>query len=127
MRVPADHYSLVLDHPKQVRHLADHSTHRRRVRQLRNTPDPIELQSNQGLTLGMFAADRTSNLLHLDGLASLGFLAHEHSRNHSVTACSPSLSRRRACSAETLMLRRPATERGLSWCLRASKVARTML
>src|SRR5579883_80811 len=45
----------------------------------------------------------------------------------SAAASASAPSRRRACRAETLMLRRAATERGESWCLSASNVARTML
>src|SRR5579883_1792224 len=45
----------------------------------------------------------------------------------STDACSASTSRRRACKVETFTLRRAATERGESWCLSASKVARTTL
>src|SRR6185437_6836344 len=47
--------------------------------------------------------------------------------DYSAVASASPPSRRRDCSVETLMLRRAATERGESWCLSASKVARTTL
>src|SRR3569832_1397772 len=47
--------------------------------------------------------------------------------NYSAVASASPPSRRRDCSVDTLMLRRAATERGESWCLSASKVARTTL
>jgi hypothetical protein len=46
---------------------------------------------------------------------------------YSVAAASVSVSRRRACSDDTLMFRRAATARGESCRFKASKVARTML
>jgi hypothetical protein len=46
---------------------------------------------------------------------------------YSVAAASASVSRRRACSDDTLMFRRAATARGESCRFKASKVARTML
>src|SRR4029078_9068416 len=47
--------------------------------------------------------------------------------NYSAVASASPPSRRRDCSVDTLMSRRAATERGESWCLSASKVARTKL
>ena len=69
------------------------------------------------------APHRAAGLLDLDGFV---FAGHDAFPAYSVAA-SLSAPWRRACSAETLMLRRAATERGESWCLSASKVARTML
>src|SRR6267142_1309738 len=48
------------------------------------------------------------------------------SNSYSAVCSASPPSRRRACSADTLMLRRAATERGESWRLSASKVARAM-
>src|SRR5215471_12190466 len=123
--------SLALDHPHEVRDLADHAADRGRVGQRRDAADAVEPKPDQGCTLGVLAADRTADLLHAKRLAAaFGRLAHGlpmRPRRYSVAACSASTSRRRACRADTLMLRRPATERGLSWCLSASNVARTIL
>src|SRR5690349_2551489 len=108
-------------------HLRDHAAGRRRIGQLRHPADLVEPQPDQGFPLAVVAARGAPGLLNLDGLA--GTLAHSllHHPLYS-TACSPSApSRRRACSADTLMLRRAATERGESCRLSASKVARTML
>ena len=64
------------------------------------------------------------------GLADLldgdGLLVSHRSLPHA-SAPAPSASPRRACRADTLRPRRAATERGLSSCFSASKVARTRL
>src|SRR5262249_37112197 len=109
--------------------LGQHAAGLRRIRQLRDAPDPVEAQSDQRLALGVMAADRAADLLDFDRLVGLAHvvLPARLIRVQSA-ACSPSpSSRRRACRVDTLMLRREATERGESWRLSASKVARTML
>jgi hypothetical protein len=76
-----------------------------------------------------------ANYLHLELLDLYRLLAVEfvaaigevRSLGYSVAAASASVSRRRACSDDTLMLRRAATARGESCRFKASKVARTML
>src|ERR1700733_1595419 len=106
--------------------LGDHAADRRRIGQFGDTADLVELEPNQRFALGVHPARRAAGLPDLDGLAGLFVSVHDVLRTHSAV-CSASTSRRRACSAETLMLRRAATERGESWCLSASKVARTTL
>src|SRR5690242_14967607 len=98
----------------------DHSTHGRIVGQRLPPPDLVEPEPDQGGALLARPPDRAADLLDGDGLALFG---HAHASAGSAA----SVSRRRACSVDTLMPRRAATPRGLSSCLRASKVARTML
>src|ERR1043166_3094777 len=117
--------SLVLDHTHDVVNSADHAARRRRVGQFGHAADLVELQSDQRLALPVVAAGGAAGLFDLDRLAVTHVALHLPAQS---AACSPSpASRRRACNADTLMLRRAATERGESWCLSASKVARTML
>src|SRR5579864_6441754 len=107
-----------------MRHLGDHAARCRRILQLSDAADAIQAEADQRLALIVPAPDRATGLFDPD------FLRGGHGRvpTHSVAAAaSPSVSRRRACSADTLTLRRAATERGESWCFNASKVARTML
>src|SRR5262249_25387193 len=97
-------------------------------RQLLDPPDPVEPEPDQGLALGMMAPDRAADLLDLDHLVCLAHLGLRPPAPAQSVACSPSpRSRRRDCKVETLILRRAATERGLSWRCSASNVARTML
>src|SRR4029079_6092817 len=104
----------------------------RRILKLGNPADLVELEADQRRTLRVVAADRAAGLLDLDRLCGLGHrLDSEWRENmrlvvYSATA-SASPPTRRDCSADTLMLRRAATERGESWCFSALKVARTML
>src|SRR5271163_3661797 len=116
-----------------MRHLGDHAAQGRRVDKLGDAADLVELETDQRLTLGMIPTHRAADLPDLDGLAGMLFCRAIHRAIHGLlppsqsAGCSASTSRRRACSAETLTLRRAATVRGESWCLSASKVARTTL
>src|SRR5260370_30851887 len=66
---PAGHEFLFLaDHAQEVLDLRDHAAGLRRVGNLGGAPDPVELEPDQGLALGMVAADWTSDLLALDHL-----------------------------------------------------------
>src|SRR6202023_1825594 len=100
------------------------------VLQLGHPADLVELEADQRLTLRVMAADRAAGLLDLDHLCGLGHRHNSVTRetrvDYSVTT-SASPPTRRACSVDTLMLRRAATERGESCCFSASKGARTML
>src|SRR5712691_4292013 len=120
--------SLAVHHPHQMPHLGDHAPRLRSVGQLAHAADAVEAEPDQRLALRMLAANCAADLLDLDhfvGLAHLGLPALTLAQS---AACSASpVSRRRPCSVDTLMLRRAATERGESWCLSASNVARTML
>src|SRR5262245_63121134 len=108
--------------------LFDHAAGRRCVRHVRDAADPVEPEPDQGRALGMVAADRAAGLLDLDGFRCFAHLRLPPPSAVQSAACSLSpSSRRRDCSVDTLMLRRAATERGESWRLSASKVARTML
>src|SRR5262245_61095456 len=118
--------SLLLDHADEVVNLGDHAAGLGCIGQLGYATDAVEPEPDQGLALSVVASHWTPDLLDLDRLAVA--LAHgdlQHSAVHS-TACSASpASRRRACRVDTLTLRRAATERGGSWRLSASNVART--
>src|SRR4029450_4273535 len=98
--------------------LGDHAAGLRGIRQFGDAPDPVEAEPDQRLALRMMAPDRAA------GLVDLG---HFFARAQAAPCSLSPTSRRRACRVETLMLRRAATERGESWRLSASKVARTML
>src|SRR6202521_914735 len=63
-RLPVDDAHEMLD-------LADHAPRLRRVQKLGNAADAVEPQADQRLPLSMDAADRTADLLHLDGLCCL--------------------------------------------------------
>src|SRR5262249_36286962 len=52
--------------PHQVLHLGEHAAGRRRVGDFSHAADAIEPEADQGLALGMMAADRAANLLNLD-------------------------------------------------------------
>src|SRR5450755_2322322 len=110
--------------------LCDHAANCRGVMQLGDPADLVELEADQCLALRVMAADRAAGLLDLDHLCGLGHRHNSESADRALiysatTSASPPT--RRDCRVETLMLRRAATERGESWCLSASKVARTML
>src|SRR3989442_13310626 len=111
--------------------LCDHAADRRRVLQLGDPADLVELQSDQRRPLRVVAADRAAGLLDLDRLCGLGHCLQLRKALiarvvYSATA-SASPPTRRDCSVDTLMLRPAATERRESLCFRASHVARTML
>src|SRR6185312_1722578 len=120
----------LLHHLDQMRDLGDHAARCRRVDQLGDAADLVEPETDQRLTLGVIPAHRAADLLDLDGLAGLlvrSRAIHWLLPPSQSAGCSASTSRRRACSAETLTLRRAATVRGESCRLSASKVARTTL
>src|SRR6476660_8135051 len=98
--------------------LGDHAANCRRVLQLGDTTDLVELEANQRRALRVMAADCAAGLLDLDRLCGLGHDNNSESArvvalNYSATT-SASPPTRRACRVETLMLRRAATERGES-------------
>src|SRR5580704_208975 len=108
-----------------MRDLGDHAAGLRRIDQFGHPADLVELEPDQRFALVMRPAYWAADLLYLDGFFCV---AHCVLRNiQSATAASASTSRRRACSAETLTLRRAATDRGESCRLSASNVARTTL
>src|SRR3954454_9444445 len=101
-------------HTHEMLDLRDHAAGRWIVRQLRHTPDAIEPKPDQCLALAMMPPRRTAGLLDLDNLVALAHFelpARLHAPQSAAWSPSPP-SRRRACSADTLMLRRSATERG---------------
>src|SRR6516162_179469 len=122
-------HGLVLHDFDEVGDLGDHAAGLRRIDQLGDTADLVEPKPDEGFALRMIAAHRAAGLPHFDGLACpFGAIHWRAPRALDQSAgASASTSRRRACSAETLTLRRAATERGESWRLSASKVARTTL
>src|ERR1043166_9710026 len=117
---------LVVHCPHEMLDLRDHAAGRRRVRQFGHATDLVETQSDQRFALAVVTADCAAGLLHLDQFASLAHIGlPKHLEGQSVAGSPSPTSRRRACRADTLMLRRAATERGESWCFTASKGART--
>src|ERR1700740_2585738 len=99
--------------------LSDHAANLRGILQLGGAADLVELQPDQRRALRVMAADRAAGVLDLDRLCGLGHrLELRNARKgagcrYSATA-SASPPTRRDCSADTLMLRRAATERGES-------------
>src|SRR5262249_9128935 len=113
-----------IHHAHQVADPGDHAAGHGGVGQFLDPADLVEPEADQGLALDVMAPRRASGLLDLHGFPLVGHVAKPLAQS---LAASASPSRRRACRAETLMPRRAATARGESWCLSASKVARTML
>src|ERR1700738_4924088 len=108
---------LLADDADEMLNLCDHAANRRRILQFGDPPDLVELQADQRLALRVVAADRAVGLLDLDHLCGLGHRHNSVTRGARVvysatTSASPPT--RRACSVDTLMLRRAATERGES-------------
>src|SRR6266404_5504873 len=109
----------LVDDADEVLNLCDHAADRRRVLQLGDPADLVELQPDQRRTLRVVAADRAVGLLDLDRLCGLGHrLSTPKSARSARIVYSATVSAspptRRDCSVETLMLRRAATERGES-------------
>src|SRR6266702_2514166 len=61
-----------VDDADEMLNLCDHAADRRRVLQLGDPADLVELQSDQRRTLRVVAADRAAGLLDLDRLCGLG-------------------------------------------------------
>ena len=61
-------FRLRLNHLHQMLHLGDHAAGLRRVRNLGDAADAVEPEPDQGLALGVMAADRAADLLDLDAL-----------------------------------------------------------
>src|SRR3569833_3722021 len=53
-----------------MKNLGDHTTNRRRIRQLGDPADLVEIQPDQRRTLRMVAADRAAGLFDLDRLSA---------------------------------------------------------
>src|SRR5579862_7750166 len=62
---------ILADHAHEVLDLGDHAAGRRRVGHLGGASDPVELEPDQGLALGVVAANGTADLL--DGDLLVGF------------------------------------------------------
>src|SRR5229473_106607 len=107
----------LVDDADEMLNLCDHAANGRRVLQLGDPADLVELEADQRRTLRVVAADRAAGLLDLDHLCGLGHRLNSEKREsafcYSATA-SASPPTRRDCSVDTLMLRRAATERGES-------------
>src|SRR6202140_3245204 len=97
--------------------LRDHAANFRGVLELGDPADLVELEADQRRALRVVAANCAAGLLDLDRLCGLGHrhnsVTRERRVDYSVTT-SASPPTRRACSVDTLMLRRAATERGES-------------
>src|SRR5580658_4117771 len=111
----------------------DHAADRGRVVQLGDPADLVELEADQRRTLRVVAPYRAAGLLDLDHLCGLGhcqklrksLVRDDLVRKTGAGSCrssplvysattSASPPTRRACSVDTLILRRAATERGES-------------
>src|SRR6202022_4320800 len=98
------YFSLFLvDDADEVLNLGDHAANSRRVLQLGDPADLVELEADQRLTLRVVAADRAAGLLDLDHLCGLG---HRHNsekrlervllfRDHFGVAADPARLQRR--------------------------------
>src|SRR5262245_2428681 len=101
-------------------HLLDHAAGRRRINESGPAADAVEPEADQRLALFVLPPDRTADLLDRDGLGRRHddvppiLRASASPRAQSADASASPPSRRRACRADTLMLRRAATERGES-------------
>src|ERR1700722_14943185 len=109
---------ILADDADEMLNLCNHAANRRRVLQLGNPADLVELETDQRRTLRVMAAYRAAGLLDLDHLCGLGHRHNSEKRESAfciysaTTSASPPT--RRDCSVDTLMLRRAATERGES-------------
>src|SRR2546421_1144631 len=108
---------LIAEHTNEMLHLQNHAARRRIIGQFLDAPDLVQPEPDQGRALRVMAPLRAADLLDLDALRAC------HDRYSALppdgglpqsAAASLSTPVRRACSAETLMLRRCATERGES-------------
>src|SRR6185295_3154115 len=111
--------SLVVDHADEMFHFADHAARHRGIRHFYDAPDLVQPEPDQGLALGVLAPLRAAGLLDLDALACHDRHSDCHlpsREDHELQSATTSLSTpvRRDCNAETLILRRCATERGES-------------
>src|SRR6266702_7932007 len=85
-----------VDDADEVLNLCDHAADRRRVLQLGDPADLVELQPDQRRTLRVVAADRAVGLLDLDRLCGLGHrLQLRKAREARVLFIQPPLRRRR--------------------------------
>jgi hypothetical protein len=95
----------------------DHAANRRRVLQLGDAADLVELEADQRRALRVMAADRAAGLLDLDRLCGLGHRLELRKARSRVSANPPPLgvaADAARLQRDTLMLRRAATERGES-------------
>src|SRR5579863_6118107 len=114
---------LRFDDADQMSDLGDHAARGRRIGDIRAAANAIEAEADQGAALVAATPDRAADLLERDGLG----LGHDAFFQAHESAASGSTPWRRDCRVDTLMLRRCATERGLSSCFSASNVARIIL
>src|ERR1700737_2349158 len=79
------YFSLFLvDDADEVLNLGDHAANSRRVLQLGDPADLVELEADQRLTLRVVAADRAAGLLDLDHLCGLGHRHNSEKRGKRV-------------------------------------------
>src|ERR1700730_2330276 len=99
------YFSLFLvDDADEMLNLGDHAANSRRVLELGDPADLVELEADQRLTLRVVAADRAAGLLALDHLCGLGHRHNSEKRKKRVgysatTSASPPT--RRDCSVDT--------------------------
>src|SRR6266436_5120594 len=87
-------YFLVVDADEML-NLCDHAANCRRVPQLGDPADLVELEADQRRTLRVVAADRAAGLLDLDHLCGLGHRHNSEKRQKRVLVIRPLLQRHR--------------------------------
>src|SRR5262245_35969697 len=99
--------SLRVDYAHEVLDLLDHAARGRIVRQRGTAVELVEAEPDERPPLASVAAQRAADLLDRDGLCR--FCHGALPQASAPSAASPPASRRRACSTDTLRLRRAAT------------------
>src|SRR5216684_882873 len=89
-------FSLFLvDDADEMLDLCDHAANCRRIPQLGDPADLVELEADQRRTLRVVAADRAAGLLDLDHLCGLGHRHNSEKREKRLLPIQPRLQRRR--------------------------------
>src|SRR5262249_43418029 len=118
---PAETSFCFADHFHQMLDFADHSADRRRIGEISHAPDLVQAKPDQRGALEVVPPLRAAHLFNFDRLC------RSHRQIPQSAVASASVSRRRDCRVDTLMLRRAATQRGGSWCLSAAQGGPTNL
>src|SRR6202045_2879101 len=94
--------SFFVDDANEMLNLGDHAANRRRVLQLGDAADLVELETDQRRTLRVVAADRAAGLLDLDHLCGLGHRHNSVTREMRVLFIRSRLRRRRRRGATAM-------------------------
>src|SRR5580692_2533248 len=85
---------LLVDNADEVLNLGDHAANRRRVLQLGDPADLVELEADQRRSLRVMAANRAAGLLDLDHLCGLGHRDNSEKRESAFCIIQRPLRRR---------------------------------